>query len=106
MPIVDVVMYGKKFHGGDFQRLQVPSHRVSSQRRVGSTQRFGDFRMKLRESFDVQFVDHRLVERRARRLVVTPGKGGIHDSGQWCRRRVVPLIKRQIFQGVANAVAE
>ena len=62
--------------------------------------------MELGEALDVQFVDDRLVRRRSRRPVVSPGEGRIDDGGQRGRGGVVALVERQVLVGVADVVTE
>ena len=104
--VVEEVVGGHQLHRRDTERLQVIDGRFSSQPQISSSQRLGDFRMKLGKTAHVELVDDRLVPRRARQTIVTPGKRRIDDHGQGSEGRVAPIVEREILRGITNAIAK
>src|SRR5207302_5517441 len=59
----------------------------------------GDFRMPLRESFDVHFVYDRLVPGPPRRPIVAPVEVGIGDYGPWHEGCAIGAIEDEVSLG-------
>ncbi len=68
-------VHGQQFDGGDTEADQVVEDGGRRQPQIGATPLFGDVGMAGGVGADVQFVDHRLLPRRARPVVPGPGGG-------------------------------
>ena len=95
--IVGVVMHRHQFDGRHAEVLQMVDRLIRSESRVRASHGLGQPRMPSREPLDVEFVNDRLVPRRARTAIVTPREGGIDDRGQHRERRVVATVEGEVF---------
>ena len=93
-----------EFDGGDTEISEMFDDRIRCEPRIGSTQRFGKQRMKLREALHMQFINNGFVQRRARGAVVAPGKRGINHLRQRRVGRAVPFIEGEISFGIVQTV--
>ena len=106
VPVVRMVMNRHQLHRGHAELAQMLERRLSRERFVGAALMLGDVGMQLREPFDVQLVDDRVVPRREERPIVAPRKRRIDHRGQRRVRCVVAIVERQVFPLVADAVPE
>ena len=90
--IVDELMDGEQLHRGDAERLQMFDGGRMRESRVRAALIVGDVRMALRKSFDVDFVDDRLVPRRARTAVAGPVELRIRDHRLRHERRGIGVV--------------
>ena len=78
---------------------------IRSKSRVRPSHGLRQPRMPSCEPLDVEFVNDRLVPRRARTAIITPCECGIDDRGQHRERCVVATVEREVFFGILDAVS-
>ena len=104
--VVHEVVDRQQLDGGHPERRQVVEDRVGDHAEVGAAQVLGDARVQLREAAHVGLVDHGLVPRHARRLVVAPGERGVDDDALRHRPGAVAVVAMQVGVRVPDRVAE
>ena len=88
------------------ETAQMVQHGRSRQRGVLAAQALRHVGMQRRESLDVQLVDQRVVPRRRRAAILTPGERRIDDLALGHAEGVVALVHGEIFALAADAIAE
>ncbi len=94
--VFHVVVYRHQFDCGDAQILHVADGALRCQGAVGSTNIFWKLSEQFGESFDMHFVNHRLMPRDERRPVIAPGERVVYDCRQGSELRVVAAVHRQV----------
>ena len=84
-------MDGQKLHRGHTEPLEVSDHGRVRHSGVGATNLFGHIRMFLRESLDMNFVDHRLRPKRIRAGIISPVVA-IFENQRFRHRSVVGFL--------------
>ena len=99
-------MHRHQLDGRHAQLFQVSDRRRRRQPRISAAQLSGHQGIQLREPFDVQLVDNRLVPGRARRTIVSPRKSRVGGHRQRRKGRVVSLVERKILALVTEPVTK
>src|SRR4030095_13129948 len=89
-------MNGHEFDRGDAERLQIVDGKFARQTGVCAAQILREIWTLLGEAFDMDFVDYRAVERRARRTVSSPIERGINNYATRGVRGTVELAAFQV----------
>src|SRR6185369_10337558 len=77
MALVDEGVDREQLHRGDAELLQVFYRRRRGEAGVGAAELLRDFGMALREAFDVELIDQRVLPGCARRAVLAPAERGV-----------------------------
>ena len=101
--VVDELMDGEELDRGDAERLQMLDGRGMREPRVRAALILRHLGMPLREAFDVDFVNDRLVPRRARIAIARPVEVRIGDHRLRHERRGVGVVLRV---GIVEEVSE
>src|SRR5215213_928494 len=78
--VVEKGVHREQLDRSNAEVIEVGDHRRCSEPGVGAAQVRGQVWMTGREPLDVEFVDHRIVERGVGAAVVAPGKGTVDDD--------------------------
>ena len=104
--VVDERVHRQELDRGDAEAQQVIDHRRAGEPRVRAAQLRRHVGMELGQALDVRLVDHRVLERDARRAVVAPAERGVDDPALERAGRVVARVEREVLAAAADAVAE
>ena len=96
----------QKFHRGHAEILQIIDRPRAAESGVSAAHVFRHAGAEFRETFHVQFVDDRLMQRGARPSVVAPIKASIDNDRLRHSPGVITKIARQILFRIAHGVAE
>ena len=70
--LVEKAMNGQQVDGGNAEAAIVFEHRRRREAGIGAAQSFGNVRLPLCRSLDVNFVEHRIIPRDSRRCIALP----------------------------------
>ena len=87
--VVDVVVHGHEFHGGDSKTSQMLDCWLGAESRIGAAQVFGDFRMEFCEAFHMEFVDDRVMPWGAWGRGTIPVKWDMAHASEWSKGRAI-----------------
>ena len=106
MLIPNKLMNRQQFDGGHAKVFEVVQNDGRRHAQVGAAQGLRHIGMTSGQSFDMHFIDDRLIPWSTKKLVGSPRKGGIDDDafGDVCR--TVPIIERKISLLIADLIAE
>ena len=101
--VVNELVHGHQFHGGDAEPLEVFDDRRVREARVGAAKFWWHVGVLLGETAHVGFVDDRFVEWQVRRSVVAPIEEAVTDH---CLHHVWGAVVGVLPIGIVEVVAE